>query len=125
VKYLLDSNIVVAASLAIGNPLRRRMAECDEGDMVTSAVAYAEILYGSERGKPPPLDRLTFFLEEVEVLDFDRAAAEAYGRLPFQRGSFDQLIAAHALSRELILVTDNVRHFRGLPGLRVENWMRP
>lgn len=123
-KYLLDSNIVVAASLAVGESLRRRMAECDEGDMVTSTIAYAEILYGSVRGKPPPIDRLQLFLEEVEVLDFDTAAAQAYARLPFQRGSFDQLIAAHALSRELILVTDNLRHFRGLSGLRVENWMR-
>ncbi len=93
--------------------------------MVTSAVAFAEIVFGSVRGKPPPLDRLQVFLEEVSVLDFDLAAAEAYASLPFRRGSFDQLIAAHALSKGLTLVTDNVRHFRQLADLKVENWMKP
>lgn len=123
-KFLLDSNIVIAASLGLGESLRRRMAACDEGEMVTSAIAYAEIVFGSVRGKPPPLDRLQVFLEEVSVLDFDLAAAEAYASLPFRRGSFDQLIAAHALSRGLTLVTDNVRHFRNVAGLKVENWTK-
>jgi tRNA(fMet)-specific endonuclease VapC len=125
VKYLLDSNIVIAASLGIGESLRRQMAACEEGDMVTSAIAYAEIVFGSMRGKPPPLDRLQVLLEEVSVLDFDLAAAAAYASLPFRRGSFDQLIAAHALSKGLTLVTDNLRHFRNVPDLRVENWMKP
>ena len=121
-KYLLDSNIVIAAALGIGAALHERMAGCDEGDIGTSSVAYAEVIYGSTRGKPPALDRLKTFLEEVSILDFDAAAAEAYAALPFRRSSFDQLIAAHALSRGLILVTDNVRHFRNVANLRVENW---
>ena len=125
VKYLLDSNIVIAASLGIGDALRQRMTACDEGDMVTSSVVYAEIIYGSVRGKPPPLDRLALVLEEVRLLDFDKAAAEAYASLPFQRRSFDQLIAAHALSKKLVIVTDNVRHFRDVAGLPVENWIEP
>jgi len=58
----------------------------------------------------------------VPVLDFDLAAARAYATLSFRRASFDRLIAAHALSRGLIVVTDNERHFADVPGLIVENW---
>jgi tRNA(fMet)-specific endonuclease VapC len=121
-KYLFDSNVVIAASLGIGDGLRARMSACDEGAIVTSSVAYAEVVYGSMQGKPPPLDKLKAFVEEVAVLAFDAAAAEAYASLPFRKSSFDQLIAAHALSKNLVLVTDNVRHFRHVPGLQVENW---
>nr|WP_307118708.1 type II toxin-antitoxin system VapC family toxin [Sphingomonas kyeonggiensis]MDQ0250592.1 tRNA(fMet)-specific endonuclease VapC [Sphingomonas kyeonggiensis] len=123
-KFLLDSNIVIAASLGVSQALRARMAACDEGDLVTSAIAYAEILFGSERGKPPPVDKLRLFIEEVPVLDFDILAASVYASLPFKRGSFDNLIAAHALSRDLTIVTDNIAHFVDLPGLKVENWMQ-
>lgn len=122
-KFLLDSNIIIAASLGMGIGLRDRMAACDEGDLVTSAIVYAEVIYGSARGKPPVLERLQLFIEEVPVLDFDQAAALAYARLPFRRASYDQLIAAHALSRDLTLVTDNVSHFGAIGGLKVENWL--
>lgn len=123
-KYLLDTNVLIAASLAHGVALRRRMAECDEGDLVTSAVVYAEVIHGSVRGKLPPVDSLEVFAEVVPVLDFDRAAATAYAALPFKRASYDRLIGAHALSLGLAVITDNERDFAGIPGLRVENWTR-
>lgn len=90
--------------------------------MVTSAIALAEVAYVSAQGMPPALDQLRSFLEEVPVLDFDLKAALAYASLPFRRASYDRLIAAHALSQELIVVTDNVTHFVDVPGLKVENW---
>lgn len=121
-KFLLDANIVIAASLGHGDALRARMAACDEGDMVTSAIAFAEVIYGSRQGKPPPLDRLELFVEEVPVLDFDRMAAIAYSSLRFRRASFDRLIGAHALALGLTLVSDNENDFADVPGLRVENW---
>ncbi len=121
-KYLLDSNIVIVAALGIGDPLRRRMAQCDEGEMVISSIVYAEVLFGCVRGKPPLLEALQAFVEEVPVLDFDHEAATAYAGLPFKRASYDRLIAAHALSRGLVLITDNVGHFADVPGLVVENW---
>ncbi len=124
-KYLLDSNIVIAVTLAIGDHLRRRMAAADEGDIVTSAVVYAEVAYGSVRGKPPPFTHLEAFIEEVPILPFDHLAARAYATLPFRRASYDRLIAAHALSLGLTLVTDNEAHFADVPGLKVENWMLP
>lgn len=121
-KYLLDSNIIIRMTMASGDGLRARVAECDDGDLVTSAIALAEVAYGSAQGKPPALDQLHAFLEEVPVLDFDLKAALAYAALPFRRASYDRLIAAHALSQELTVVTDNVTHFADVPGLKVENW---
>jgi tRNA(fMet)-specific endonuclease VapC len=56
------------------------------------------------------------------VLPFDEAAARAYARLPFKRGRFDRLLAAHALSLDLTVITNNERDFSDIAGLRVENW---
>ncbi|WP_010186136.1 type II toxin-antitoxin system VapC family toxin [Sphingomonas sp. PAMC 26605] len=122
-KYLLDSNIIIALAMGNSDQLTNRAAQCDEDEIVTSAVALAEVVYGSARDKPPALDQLRAFIEEVPVLAFDYKAAVAYATLPFRRGGYDRLIAAHALSHDLTVVTDNQRHFADIPGLRVENWM--
>lgn len=121
-KYLLDSNIIIALTMNRHEGVVRRAAECDEGDMVTSAIAYAEVAFGSRRGDPPAIEQLSAFVEEVPVLDFDYKAALAYATLPFRRASYDRLIAAHAFSQDLILVTDNDRHLADLPALKVEKW---
>lgn len=121
-KYLLDTNIIVALTINEDVDVIRRAAECDEGDMVTSSIALAEVALGTERGQPRTKDALQAFVEEVPVLNFDYKAALAYASLPFKRASFDRLIAAHALSHELIVVTKNERDFADVPGLRVENW---
>lgn len=123
-KYLFDSNMIIRAVLGVGDPLRARLAACEEGDIVTSSVAYAEVAYGSVRGKAPAFDKLQAFVEEAEVLPFDHKAARAYATLPFRRASYDRLIAAHALSEGLTIVTDNVEDFADIPNLSVENWTR-
>lgn len=121
-KYLLDSNVLIALGLNANELVVARAANCDADEMVTSAIAFAEIVHGSKRGKPPPLDRLAIMAEEIPVLPFDEAAARAYASISFKRASYDRLIAAHALSRQLIVVTDNEEHFADVPGLMVENW---
>ena len=121
-KYLLDSNTIIALVMNDSEGVVRRAAECDEGDMVTSAIAFAEVAHGSVRDRPPAFDQLQAFVEEVPVLDFDYKAAIAYASLPFKRASYDRLIAAHALSHDLTVVTENTAHFRDVPGLKVENW---
>lgn len=123
-KYLFDSNIIIMTVMGVGEALQRRLADCDEGDVVTSSIAYAEVAHGAVRGKPPAFESLQAFVEEVPVLDFDYKAARAYATLPFRRASYDRLIAAHALSHGLIIVTDNEADFADVPGLVVENWTR-
>ena len=122
-KYLLDSNIIIALTMDANTGVVGRAAECLDGDLVTSAIAIAEVAHGSLRGKPPAFGQLKAFLEEVPVLAFDFAAASAYAALPFRRRSYDRLIAAQALSQNLIMVTDNEKDFSDLPNLKVENWM--
>ena len=121
-KYLLDSNVIIALVLNDDEGVVRRAADCEAGDMVTSAVCYAEVAFGSANEKPPAVEQLQAFVEEVPVLDFDFKAASAYAALPFRRASYDRLIAAHALSCALIVVTDNVADYADVPGLKVENW---
>ncbi len=121
-KFMLDSNVAIAVALASGENIRRRMAQHNAGDFVISAVAYAEVIHGSVRGKPPTVAALKSFIDEVPVVPFDSAAATTYATLPFRRASYDQLIAAHALSLGLTLVTDNERHFASITDLAVENW---
>lgn len=122
-KYLLDSNILIGLGLDSSRPLAKRVADCDQGDLVTSVIAYAEVLYGSVRGKPPSFIGLEALIDEVPTMPFDYAAARVYATLPFRRASYDHLIAAHALALGLTLVTDNEADFADVPGLSVENWM--
>ena len=121
-KYLLDTNIIVALSENADEHVVMRAALCDAGDMVTSSIALAEVAFGTERGDAPTMELLRAFVEEVPVLDFDYKAALAYAQLPFKRASFDRLIAAHAVSQDLIVVTGNAKDFADVPGLTVENW---
>jgi tRNA(fMet)-specific endonuclease VapC len=121
---MLDSNVIIALVMDSNAQVVAHAAACDEDEMVTSAIAFAEVVYGSARNKPPAFEQLRAFVEEVPVLGFDYKAALAYADLPFKRGGYDRLIAAHALSHDLIVVTDNERHFADIPGLKVENWTR-
>ena len=122
-KYLLDANIIIYALTGTGDRLRDNLACCSEGDLAISAIAFAEVAKGIGLGKPPTVAALDAFMEEVTLLPFDAAAAQAYARLPFRRGSFDWLIAAHALATGLTLVTSNEADFADIPGLKIENWM--
>jgi tRNA(fMet)-specific endonuclease VapC len=74
---------------------------------------------------PEEIANAEAFFAVVEVLPFDKVAARTYATMPFRRARFDRLIAAHALSLDLTLVTANVRDFADVPGLRVENWVAP
>jgi tRNA(fMet)-specific endonuclease VapC len=123
--YLLDSNILIYLLDGTSQEARSRVEQCRPGEVVTSAIAFAEVMR-----KAPPDDArkradVASVFRIVTVLPFDVDAAEAYRQVPFERHRFDHLIAAHALARRLVLVTCNDRHFREVPGLAVENWTLP
>ncbi len=90
--------------------------------MALSAISYAEVVLGMERGRPPTPDALAALVEVVPVLPFDEAAARAYASMPFKRARFDRLLAAHALSVGATVITNNEADFADVPGLKVENW---
>jgi len=102
------------------------------GHIGTSSITVAELDYGVSTSRYATKNRLALaqFLSPLEVASFDRDAAAAYGRLRATLeqkgtpiGSMDLLIAAHALSLGVRLVTNNAREFRHVPRLRVENWV--
>lgn len=120
-RYLLDTNACI--ELLAGHPrVSERAAQCDEGDLGISAIAFAEVALGSWRGKQPSLLVLMNLTRSIPVLPFDEGAARIYATLNFRRGSYDRLIAAHAVAQRLTLITNNVRDFEDVAGLDVEDW---
>jgi tRNA(fMet)-specific endonuclease VapC len=122
--FLLDSNICIYVLEGLSEPARRRIETCDPGEIVTSAVAYAEVMRGIIPADFGAVAKAEALFQIVEVLPFDRQAAATYVSVPFRRTSYDRLIAAHALSLGLTFVTNNERDFGAIPGLKVENWTR-
>ena len=130
--YLLDTNIV---SDLVRNPqgqIAAHIRKAGEHRVRTSIIVAAELRFGAEKKGS---ERLTAQLEAVlsvlEVLSFEVPADRLYGRVRAELevsgkpiGSNDLLIAAHALSLGHTLVTDNMREFSSVRGLKIENWLR-
>lgn len=119
---LLDSNICIYLIEGLSEGVRRRVERFAPGEVVTSAVAYAEVMRGVDNGNPVAVANARALFGVIAVLPFGAEAALEYGHLPFKRNSFDRLIAAHALSLKLAVATNNERDFSDVPGLRIENW---
>jgi len=111
--------------------LRERFAQ-SQGNLCISSITLAELHYGAEKSarRLENLQILAQFTARLEVLAFSTAAAAHFGqsraeveRLGRPAGPLDLLIGAHARAEGLIVVTNNVREFSRLPGLRIENWL--
>ncbi len=120
-RFMLDANAFILL-LTGHSKLIERAEACSEGDLAISVIAFAEVALGSRRGKPPPRELIDELLHIIDVLPFDQVAAEEYSALPLKRGSYDRLIAAHAVATGLTLVTANLGDFADIPGLKVEDW---
>lgn len=119
--FLLDSDICIYLLKNLSPRLTARTREQEEGTLFVSAVSLAEVGLGV-RERPGEEGALRQFVSDVTILAFDDAAALRYATLPFRRGKFDRLIAAHALATRLTLVTNNEADFADIPGLVIENW---
>ena len=113
-------------------PLIRRLAQIPAEEQFTTSITLGELLYGaSKKGSARLLERVRdVVLQAQHVLPFDELAAEVYGPLRASLESMgrpldepDLRIASIALSRDLTLVTGNLRHFDRIPDLRLENWI--
>ena len=132
-KYMLDTNICIYVIKhrppeAISNFLKH-----DPEDMCISSITYGELMHGVEKSQAVERNRaaVTLFLSSVSVLSFDDRAAEEYGkvRADLERkgtpiGPMDMLIAGHARSEGLTLVTNNTREFLRVENLAVEDWTK-
>lgn len=134
--WLLDTNTLAYLVNRSGGAerIKRRLSGRSPGEVRLSAITLSEIHYGLVRGDVS-LERRDAFAELVdlfEVEDYPAAAAHDFGeiRAALERagrriGPYDLLIAAHARHRGAILVTNNEREFRRVPGLSVQNWLKP
>jgi tRNA(fMet)-specific endonuclease VapC len=128
---LLDTDVCIHLIRERPATILERFDEYAVGDIGISAITLAELEYGVSKSSKPARNRqaLDQFIEPLLVVDFDRAATAAYGKLRATLekkgqviGGMDLLIAAHALSLNVRLVTHNVREFARVPGLQVETW---
>ena len=121
-RFLIDADSALYTIEGVHPTLRSRIEDCAPGEIGLSSISFAEIALGSGLGKPPPPDVLERFIAAVPILPFDEAAARAYRLLPFKRARFDRLLAAHALSLNVGIITNNECDFADVAGLRIENW---
>ncbi|HDR9204303.1 TPA: type II toxin-antitoxin system VapC family toxin [Burkholderia vietnamiensis] len=129
-RYMLDTNICIYLMKSQPEQVAKRFAQCYTGDVVMSAITYAELEYGVTLCAAPARERrhLAALIEDIPVAPFDAAAAQAYGPVrdatrAWKKDHLDKLIAAHAVSLDVVLVTNDERDFASYPGLRLENWL--
>jgi len=130
-RYLLDTNICVDAMSDRYPRVAARIRRLSPGSVYISPIVVAELRYGADKSGRPRANhaKIDDFVQDLSCLDFNLDAAAAYGRiraglesLGKTIGSNDLLIAAQAISNQLILVTDNLREFQRVKGLQIENW---
>jgi tRNA(fMet)-specific endonuclease VapC len=131
-RYLLDTNIISNIMKFPEGVAASRMAELEQEEINTSIIVAAELRFGYTKVASKRLETLAEeMLSDIEVLPWDSPADRGYASLRTQLeeqgtpiGQNDMLIAAHALSTDAVLVTDNDKEFSRVAGLKVENWLR-
>jgi len=132
IKYLIDTNICIYIMNKRPRGVIQKFKLFDVGEIAVSAITVSELQYGASKSKNQRLNkqRIDEFLSPLEILPYDEIAAIIYGdiRLQLEKcgepiGPLDLLIAAHALSRNLILISNNEKEFKRVKNLKVENWI--
>lgn len=131
-KFMLDTNICIYTIKQ--KPMEVREAfNLHHSQLCISVVTLMELVNGAEKSTLPSknLQIIEGFAARLDVLDYDALAAAHSGQLRAELtrtgktlGPYDQMIAGHARSRGLILVSNNLAEFERVPGLRLENWVR-
>ena len=131
-KFLLDTNICIYIIKQKPAKVLQKFKTYQVGDIGVSSITVAELEFGVQKSQFPTRNQqaLTQFLLPLQTVDFDRAAAIVYGdiRSTLEKqgtpiGSLDTLIAAHAISLKVTLITNNVKEFNRVSNLQLENWV--
>ena len=132
ITYLLDTNICIYILKRKPEYIFEKFQNLIPGTVGISSITLAELLYGVSKSSFPDKNHhaLQQFLIPLDIFDFGYDAAEQYGKLRTQLegkgqpiGSLDMLIGAHALSLNALLVTNNLKEFNRIEGLKTENWI--
>ena len=130
-KYMLDTNICIYTIKHTSELLLRRFMQHDPDEICISSITYAELMYGVWKSQAKEKNELavSLFLSPITIIDFDDSAAREYGMIRAELekkgtpiGPMDMLIAGHAKSVGLILVTNNKREFERVDNLVIEDW---
>lgn len=129
-RYLLDTNMCIYLMKHQPPEVAQRFAQCQVGDVLMSAITYAELEYGVSVAANPKRERanLASLIEDIPVAPFDAQAGVAYGPIRLATRSskadhLDKLIAAQAVALGVTVVTNNVKDFAKYPGVSTENWL--
>jgi tRNA(fMet)-specific endonuclease VapC len=132
-RYLLDTNICIYLRQNQPPEVIERFRQLQPGEAVLSVITYGELAYGAERSRQrsQALESLARLVSLLPVLSLPEDVGAAYGEIRTaleSRGEMiggnDLWIAAHARAAGLILVTNNEREFRRVPGLKLQNWIK-
>jgi tRNA(fMet)-specific endonuclease VapC len=130
-RYMLDTNLCIRVLRQRPAGLRERF-NLEADSLCISTIVLSELLYGAAKSARPERNRLEVegFAARLEVLPFDAAAADhaaeiraSLERMGRRIGGYDLLIAGHARSRGLVVVTGNLAEFSRVEGLRCEDWL--
>jgi tRNA(fMet)-specific endonuclease VapC len=130
--YMLDTNICIYVLQNRSKRLRQKFRA--ERELCISVITYAELCYGVENSSPllraGRWDQLNMFTRLLNILALDEKVGTYYGQLRTllkqqgqPNGNNDLFIASHARSLDAVLVTNNLREFKRVPDLKVENWV--
>ncbi|MBM4464946.1 MAG: type II toxin-antitoxin system VapC family toxin [Chloroflexi bacterium] len=131
-KYLLDTNICIYVIKKKPPQVLQQFRSHFVGDIGVSSITVAELQYGVQKSQYPEQNQraLEQFLVPLVIVGFDEQAAAMYGKIRAALeaqgtpiGALDMLIAAHALSLGVTLVTNNIREFSRVPELQLANWI--
>lgn len=131
--YMLDTYICIYMIKQKPRQVIEKLKSMNKADLCISSITYSELLYGAEKSSniAKNLLALTMFLSNIEILPYDENASVDYGfiRSDLEKkgkpiGPLDMLIAAHAASLRMILVTNNEKEFERVKGLNIENWTK-
>lgn len=130
-KCVLDTNICIYLIKRKPTQVLEKFRSHSLGDIGISSITVAEMQYGVQKSQFPAPNQIALeqFLAPLVVADFDSQAAAHYGQIRAYLekagtpiGAYDLLIAAHARSLGITLVTINIREFSRVPELNIENW---
>jgi tRNA(fMet)-specific endonuclease VapC len=130
-KYMLDTNIAIY-TIKNRPPQVREAFKAHDGQMCISTVTLMELIYGAEASVA--VDRnlrvIEGFAARLEMMPYDNEAAAHTGQLRAELkragrpiGPYDEMIAGHARAKGLVVITNNMKQFENVPGLRLANWV--
>ena len=132
-KYILDTNICIYIIKKKPSQVFEKFKDLPLGSVGISSITLAELAYGVKKSVQSEKNHIALnqFLVPLDIIEFDANAAIEYGiiRAELERagtpiGPLDMLIASHAKSLDLTLVTNNEKEFKRVDGLAIENWTK-